>query len=433
MIVLLGAAALLILAGLTWLVFQRPFLVVLITVFVLAATPSLQVPKLDVGVAVPLALLSLAARFTGRWEFRSPRWAETSILVLVAMSFFAFLGNHVNGAAVKDFAEWSTMSLLIVPLTALRAGELITAGRTYAFGAGLGAAIGLGLRLGDPSGHELGRLTILGYTPDGLRNYIPGSNGQLGILRLTGPYLDPNIAALLMTFGLMLALALLRGVTRLALCAVLVAAIALTFSRAGLAAVVVAVLVLLVIGRFPRAPRLWLTGFAALGAVAVLAVPDVRIRLLNSFGSSDAGTQTRTAALEHFPSAMSGHWILGYGFGTPQLVNGAAAALNVATVPANAALLPTYRDGVVAGLLFVVILVIALVRATRLLRHGTLRGAALGAGAIGLVLVAFQLDIPIVTLLPAVAMFSILLAFLDCPLLLSVAEDRATELQTAAV
>jgi len=403
--------ALIALAGAAWVVFSHPMGLILTTMFALASAPTLKVPGIHAAVIGPLALMCLAARFTGRWEFRPPRWAEASVMLLILTSLFSLTGNQLSGHSVRDFLIWALMSSLVVPLSALRPAELGQAGRAYALGAGLGALFGLALRLGDPHARLIGHLAFLGYTPQTIA-LVPTQRGA-STLRLTGTYLDPNVAGLMMTFGLVLALALLRGKVRVLTCVVLLAAIGLTFSRAALGSIVVGAVLLLVAGRMPSGTRRALSAVGAVAAAFLFAVPAVRWRVRNSFGSTDIGSMARGAALNHFPRQMSGHWLLGRGFGLTELTNGAAAYANANNIVANAPLLTVYRGGLLVGLVFMSILVIGVVRSWRLIRHGSMAAAALGAGVLGLILVALQLDYPVVTLAPTVAMFSVWLVFLD--------------------
>ncbi len=397
-----------------WMVFARPLLLIRTTVFVLACAPTLQIPVVHVAVIMPLVLMCVASRFTVRFERQPLRPVEIGVLILIFVSLFSFLANRLDTTSFRDFFIWAAMSALIFPLAALRVDQLIRVGRSLAFGAGVGAGFGIVLRFADPHGQVLSRLTFLGYSATGYNgHYIPTANGD--ILRLTGAYLDPNLGALLMATGLVFALALLRGSVRFLVCATTLTAVALTFSRAVLGAVVVGAVVLVVAGRVPRGTRKRIAAALLATAVAVLTLPGFRERLTNSFTSNDVGSQARGAALKNFPGEMAGHWLLGRGFGVPALIDGKVAYANVKVLPANAPLLALYRGGIVVGLVFAALLLLAGARALRLLRSGSLAGAAIGAGFIGILLVALQLDIPVVIQAPAIAMLSVYLAFLDHP------------------
>jgi hypothetical protein len=397
-----------------WMVVAKPVLLLCITTFVLACAPTLQIPVIHVAVIMPLVLLCLVARFTVRFEPQPLRAAEVTVSLLIFVSLFSFVANRFDLTSFRDYFVWAVMSSLIFPIAALRVNELMRVGRCLAYGTGVGALFGIVLRFGDPHGKLLSRLTFLGYSATGFNgHYIPTANG--GILRLTGGYLDPNLGAFLMVVGLIFALALLRGPLRVLVCATTLTAVTLTFSRGVLGAIVVAAVLLVVAGRLPRGARKRFSATLLATAAVVWAIPDLRARLTNSFSSNDVGTQVRGAALHNFPSQMAGHWLLGRGFGYPALIDGTVSYANVKVLPANAPLLVIYRGGFVVGLVFVALLLVAAWRSFHYLRSGSLPGAAIGAGFLGLLLVALQLDIPVVIQAPAIAMLSVYLAFLDHP------------------
>jgi multisubunit Na+/H+ antiporter MnhF subunit len=164
------------------------------------------------------------------------------------------------------------------------------------------------------------------------------------------------------------------------------------------------------------------------GAIGLFAVPAVRTRLSNSFGANDQGSSARWDAFRIFPGQMSGHWLLGRGFGAPELTNATAAAAT--NYVANAPLLTVYRGGVVVGLAFTALMLTAGLHAWRLLRGSRFETVVVGAGYLGVMLVALQLDFPVVTLSPATLTFALLLAFVARP---EATADPANEISEHAL
>ena len=153
--------------------------------------------------------------------------------------------------------------------------------------------------------------------------------------------------------------------------------------------------------------------FAAAGAVvggAALAVPALRDRLTNSFGASDIGSRARSDALAQVGPLMRDQWLFGQGFGSPKILDPIEIALT--NFAANSPLFATYRGGIFVGVVFIGLMLRAAWLSVGALRCSRMEPVALGAGALGLLVVAFQLDITIVILTPATAAFSLLLVLL---------------------
>jgi hypothetical protein len=172
----------------------------------------------------------------------------------------------------------------------------------------------------------------------------------------------------------------------------------------------VAILVLFAVQNLTFGKKLRVFTVLAIGASALLLIPAVQNRLLASFGKFDQGTTDRVDALRDFPKLMDGHWLFGLGWGRLEFRDGdVTVAVNYV---ANSPLLTVYRGGVIVGIVFVVLLLIALISAWRGLRSGNLGLGIVGGGFVGFVAVALQVDFPVVTIPPVTALFSLLLAAL---------------------
>ena len=229
-------------------------------------------------------------------------------------------------------------------------------------------------------------------------------------VRLTGTYVDPNVGGLFLFVALLLAMSYFRGALRIGFTALLGVCMALTLSRAAIFSTIVAILVLFAVQNLTFGKKMRVFTVLALGAGALLLIPAVQNRLLASFGQFDRGTTDRVDALRDFPKLMDGHWLFGLGWGRLEFRDGAAGiAVNYV---ANSPLLTVYRGGVLVGLAFVALLVVALIASWRGLRSGDLGLGIVGAGFVGFAVVALQVDFPVVTIPPVTALFSLLLAAL---------------------
>ncbi len=424
----LGIACVAVFLGITWLaavvvlllvaatglavLAYRPVLVFCLMGFTLGAAPNVQTPVLGVSVAFVLSAAMWGALAVMPDVRHRVNWAAGLSAVLIGLAFFTFVGNPITGASVQDFVRWSVTAAAVYPLSVLSAPLLAQVGRWFVYGCTAAAAFGIALVVVDRDGSLLDRLSVLGYSADGNNGrFVFGANGNFA--RLTSTYVDPNLGGLIMAVGLLLALALLRGRLRVISTGLLVLAIALTLSRADIGAVAVAAILVVLFSGVSGRIRGRLLGLGLVAGTAMLALPAIRSRLTNSFGSNDRGSSARWEAFEIFPDQMSGHWLLGRGFGAPELVDASAAAAT--NYVANAPLLTVYRGGLVVGLAFTVLMLTAALFGWRLMRGSAFEPAAVGAGYLGLMLVALQLDFPVVTISAATLAFAILLVFVSRP------------------
>jgi hypothetical protein len=404
-LILIGVAGL-------WVLAYHPMLVFVLMAFFLGAAPGLQVPVLNISIAFVLCAAMWGAVAVMPDADFTLRWPSGLTALVIVASFFSFIGNGVSGASVGDFVRWSITAAAVYPLSALPAKRLATVGRSFVWGCAAAAAFGIALVLGDRDGSLLNHLTILGYSSSGNNVRYASATGGF-IPRLTSTYVDPNLGGLILTIGLILTLALLAGRRRFLIGGLLLVAIVLTLSRADAGTVAVAGVVLVLFGGFSGATRGKMFALGMVSGAGLLAVPAVRDRIGDSFSSQDQGSSQRLAALREFPGVMHTHWLLGRGFGLPELNNANVAA--VSNYVANAPLLVVYRNGLVIGILYSALLLTAAVASWRLLRGPVFERAAIGAGFLGLLLVALQLDFPVITLSPAILSFAMLLAFVGRP------------------
>ncbi|MCW2786126.1 MAG: rane protein [Marmoricola sp.] len=403
--VILGAIGL-------WILAHHPIFVFVAMAFMLGAAPMIQTPVINISITFVLSAgIWVAVAFMPEAQHRVT-WGVGLSGVLIGLSAFSFAGHPITSASIADFARWSITAAAVYPISVLPARHLALVGRCFVRGCTAAAVFGLLFVVLDRDGTRLHQLTIFGYGADTLNSrYVYTSAGAFS--RLTGTYVDPNLGGYIMVFGLILGLVLLRGRQRFFSSVVLLLAIGLTLSRADQGAVAMAGVLLVLFSGLRGSIRRRLLALGTIGAGGMLAVPAVRVRLTNSFGSNDAGSSARLDSLKAFPHEMVGNWVFGRGFGAEEFINGQATALT--NFVSNAPLLTVYRGGLVVGIAFTV-LVLAGVRAGwRMLRQGDFEIAALGAGYLGLAIVEFQLDIPVVTLTPATLCFALLLAFVAQP------------------
>lgn len=375
----------------------------------LGGLPFAQLPGLPGTLVLLLVALCWCALATGAYRMPRPTKPVVLTALLLGTGALSLVATGLSGEAIPDYVRWAVASSVLVPVAVAGRGIQAALGRAFVYGATLAGAAGILLLRFDPAGRTVAGAGLVERDPfGGNLRAVRFADGSVGT-RLTSVWLDPNVAGLMMTGALLLALALLRGKPRIVCAVVLTLAIALTLSRAAFGTLAVGGLLLVVASGLTGRTRGLLALLGAAVAGGLLLVPTVLTRLRESFGSSDVGTRARLDAIADLPEVMAGHWVFGRGWGLPELLEGSVA--RVSNYPANATLLTLYRGGVLMAIVFTALLVLLLVRGWRLLRQPTFEEAALGAGAISLVLVAFQLDFPVVTILPAVVLLGLLLVY----------------------
>lgn len=361
---------------------------------------------------IPLLLVLLCGSWAGVVLGRRPAlrvgWLEW-VMILLAFTAAISIGSHGwSGAALQEYGAWIAPTVFALPLTYAPFDVLLRFGRILVVGTFIGAVAGIVLRVVDPFGVTLSKLAVVGYHGDGGNaQLVPADSGN--ILRLTGLYVESNIAGLVLLTGLIFAVALFRGVPRVVLAGVIGTALTLTLSRSAIGTVVVAAFLVLVVSRADRQLKRLIVGSGVLGVFLAFATPIIRARLFESFGPNDTGSTARSQALEQFVTSVDGHWWTGIGWVREEFRESAVAA--TVNYVANAPLLTIYRGGLVIAIPFVIMLLAAALRSARLLRRGTTTAAVLGAGLIAMVVVALQLDFPVVTQAPATTVLAIFIGF----------------------
>ena len=396
-----------------WVAIRAPVVMYQIFAFVLGAIPFGTLPGfplplvLLLGVSIGVTAIVQLPQQRKDAPFTALEWAAVALIVVSAASM---LVNLTSAYDVSEFAKWLIATSALLSLMRLDALAMRSVGRSFVVGAAAAAVFALVLLVTDPTGSRLSLLSFFGYGTSGDDNlrYVFDASGAT--VRLTGTYVDPNVGGLFLFVALLLAMAYFRGVLRIGLATLLGVSMALTLSRAAIFSTLVAILVLFAVQNLGFGKKLRVFTVLAIGAGALLLIPTVQNRLLASFGQFDRGTTDRVDALRDFPKLMDGHWLFGLGWGRIEFRDSAAGiAVNYV---ANSPLLTVYRGGVIVGLVFVVLLVIALASAWRGLRAGILGLGIVGAGFVGFAAVALQVDFPVVTIPPVTALFSLLLAAL---------------------
>jgi polysaccharide biosynthesis protein PslJ len=169
-------------------------------------------------------------------------------------------------------------------------------------------------------------------------------------------------------------------------------------------------LVLVFIFHTMRARSRWqAVGSVALLIVFAFCVPFVRQRILVSFGSSDVSGVARTESLGDFTGLVSGHWLFGLGWARTEIIDPATSyAVNLIS---NSPLLQIYRGGLVAGLGFLAVILIACIMSYRALRSDSLPFAVYGGVFIAFCIVALNLDHGVTDVPQTTLCFSVFLAF----------------------
>ena len=394
-----------------WIALRRPLYLYSAFAFVLAAIPFGVLP----GSPLPLVLLlAVAIGVTtflhlprGGRRFGALEWAVVALIIASGISMVVTASSSYD---FTEFAKWLLATSAVLSLSQVARSDLRIVGRWYVIGAAVGSVFGLVTLLFDPSGRFLSVLSFLGYgIGDGTNlRFVVSAEGMT--VRLTGTYVDPNAGGLFLYVGVFLALALFRGLPRIALVSVIALSMTLTLSRAAILSLGVAFLVYVALQRLRFTGKVRIVSLAAIAGAVLLMIPAIQKRLFGSFGSFDTGSTARADALRDFPKHMDGNWLFGLGWGRIEFRDGRVGmAVNHV---ANAPLLSVYRGGIIVGLLFCLVLIIGIVLSLRALRRKNAELGYIAAGFIGFVSVALQLDFPVITIPPVAALLALFLVFL---------------------
>lgn len=403
------ALALVVLPWGVYVAVTRPMVVFGATALVLAFLPFGVLP----GTSLPLVLM-LGAGTCVAALLRPGKTGQGGLLgwamvVLIVLSTISVMVTYTSSYDLIEFAKWLVASTAGLSLLRLSGEERQQFGRLFVYGSIASAVLGMFGVVFDQSGRYLAFLAPFGYLSgaESLR-FVFGATEQS--VRLTGTYIDPNAAGLFLFIALFLSVALLRGPLLVLAFLTLLPALALTLSRAAIFSAVVALLLFLAMQNMRLGGRMKAVGLGAGAGAALFAVPDIQSRIFESFGSSDAGSTARAAALRDFPRHLEGHWFFGLGWGRIEFRDGEAAFLT--NYVANAPLLTVYRGGLLTGLAFCAVLLIGVTIAFKTMRSREAGPGLVAAGFCGLVVVALQLDFPVVTIPPVTMVFSMFIAFL---------------------
>jgi hypothetical protein len=366
---------------------------------VLGAAPYMHVPGTDIpallvlGVGVWVALASMPdVRFR-------PGWCEATLIVVAAIAWLSLMATGLSVTSATEYAAWIAATAVVVPIRLLPADARSLTARAFTISAAAAALVGAWILVGAPV-VILNVLGVLGYDRG---QYIPQVVGSETITnRLAGTLIQPNIAGLILAAGLVTAVAYFRGPARTVLCIVIGVGLTLTLSRAAIATVLVAGLLVAVRS---RGHRLRIFGFGITGALLALALPGVRDRFADSFGPTDIGTSARILALKEFPGLMDGNWLWGLGWAREEFRNQAVGqAVNFV---ANGPLATVYRGGLILGVVVTLVAALLVVRSW-FAAQGSFDDAVVCCGVIAFLLVAVQLDFSVVLQPPATAVVSFL-------------------------
>jgi hypothetical protein len=380
----------------------HPMLIFSATAGTLGFVPYLDIPGTNVPVLLALAVGTwVALAFLPGVQFR-PGWCEWWVLSLAAAALLSVVATDRSVQSLTELVAWVAATAIVVPVRFLPPLARATMVRVFVLSSAAASLLGILLVWIDPDGVLLSRLAFAGYSNAGT-NVQRVAGTETLTTRLTGTFVEPNIAGLILAIGLLLAVGYFRGPMRVLLVVVVGTGLMLTLSRAAIATVVVAGVLLVV--RSGGTRRLGLLMSGTLASVGALTIPGVRSRLFDSFGPSDTGTIVRDLAFQQFPLAMEGHWLWGVGWAREEFRD--ASLGRIVNFVANAPLLTIYRGGLILGALAIAALVVLVITSWAAAKR-SFEDAVVCCGVIGMVLVAMQLDFPVVVQVPATVAFSFL-------------------------
>lgn len=419
---LAGAGLLVVIVGVAG-VLLHPRIVYGATAAALGAVPLGIVPGVGLPIVLVLAVAFWAAVLSHPITETRTSIIELAVGVLILASLASVIVTEAGTVHWVEFAKWLVATSMVFALLRLDRRDLRRFGLVFAYATGVAAAFALAVFFFDKAGTSLNYLSVIGYGQTGvigthLRFYVMENST---VVRLTGTYVDPNAAGIFLLIGLGLAVALLRGWSRLIIGTLIVAALIITLSRAAIFSVAVALALFLIFQKISTGQRLAVTAMAIVGAAGAMTVPAIYSRIVNSFSSSDTGSADRADALSSYLESMSGHWWFGRGWGVPEFTDEVIGYKT--NYVANSPLLTIYRGGVFTGIAFLLVLIAGAVLAYRNSRQEPWESGVIGAIFVGFSLVGLQLDFPVVTNASMAMAFSVLIAFLSAnPILPEVGE-----------
>jgi hypothetical protein len=372
--------------------------------FVLGAVPFAAVPGFGQPAVLVLAGAVWCAVLTHPIAQTRTSPLELSVALLVWTSAISLTVTATGVRDLAEFVKWFGGTSVVFALLRLNRAQLRTFGKVFAYGGFVGAAVSLVDLFLDKSGVLTNHLTVIGI------GRLRDTSGIPRLPRLTGTYIEPNGAGLVLVAALAVAVALLRGAQRMIVAGVILTALIWTLSRSAMASVLVAVIFMLLFQVMSTSRRIVILTALAVVCAAALSIPVIYNRINNTGSDTDRGAIDRANSLAEYTSSMTGSWWFGKGWGLPELIDDIAAFQS--NHISNTPLLAIYRGGIFVGFAFVLVLVVGCVRAYRNLYKRPWESGVVGAAFVGLCLVAFQLDFPVVTRAPLAMVWSVLIVFL---------------------
>jgi hypothetical protein len=377
--------------------------------FILGGFPFLQPPGFPVP-AVFVALLGVyATAFLRKPQRTRLHVLEMMFYVFIALSFVSVIATYTTRLDLTSFIKWSLAAGVVFPLSRFGPRQFRRVAGAFAVGAMIGASVAILSRF------SLGGDSILravGYRVGGNLTRYFVENGEQTAIRLAGPYVEPNIAGLFLVVGFFACLRTFRSWWRIGGAVLLIFAISLTLSRAAIFTLIVAFVAILLCQRMPAKHRA--LGFIAcvVGVVAVTALSSGALarRLATTGSDADRGTVERLDAYTRFPGLMSDHWWFGVGWGRPEFFNQEWGYM--VNFVANTPLLTLYRGGLLAFAALVLSMLASLGFCVVCLRSRSSEAGFVGAGFLAFLIVAVQVDFPIVIVPMATALYSFYLSML---------------------
>lgn len=352
---------------------------------------------------------------------RSPLMSAVMLLILMsAVSMIATFSTPMN---IMDFTKWGVATGFMFAALSLPDDELVRLGKAVVYACTFSGAVGIIAVLQGTTKWIYKPFSILGYHAAD-RFYITGGTmtqprtgrfdvgqGSESFQRLGGMWADPNAAGVGLVVGISIAAILFVGWQRATLMTILGVAIVLTLSRAAMLSFGGGVALVFIFHNMRARDRRNIVAMLLLAAAAAMSVPAVRTRLLGSLGSNDAGASDRMASLREFPMRLGNHWIFGRGWSLREFKDGPYAFTQ--NFVSNAYLIAIHRGGLIAGLSFLLVIVIACVVAAKLIRRGSLPHAFYGGTFIAFSVIALNLDHPVVVIAQMTFMYTFFLIFLE--------------------
>ncbi len=377
---------------------------------VLGALPFGYFPGVHIPLYLPFAAGAVLAAIVHQSHGVPFHPLEKAVVLLILVSGLSLVFTARGLIDVTAFVRWIIATAVMIAVLRLSRENLARFGRIYVYAATANALFGIAQVVADPNHRLIKLLHIFDYDREATGRFAANAEGEATFTRLGATWVDPNVAGIGLVPALVMAIVLLKGKLRVVVTAILAAAICLTLSRAAIVSVVAGVILVMIFHTMRARTRLIMLSSFAIIAAAALAVPAVRTRLSNTFGSEDTGAQDRWRSLAAFPDTMSGHWTFGLGWGRKEFVDGALAfQLNYVS---NSPLIAIYRGGIIVGLVFLAVIVMGCIMGWRALRSDSLPAAIYGGVFISFCVIALNLDHPVVDIPQSVSAFGIFMAFL---------------------